>query len=108
MSVWKSIKAWAVETMNESSIENIRALEQAKQEELREAKLKSEQPKKTDMEHILDAMKASMHEEGRWKTYEDKFETGYKERITGEMKWVEGQEQEQGMSLSLIQVVGVS
>lgn len=89
MSVWKSIKAWTKETMAESNIENIRAIEQAKQEELRKAKLEAEQPPKTDMERILDAMKASMHEEGRWKTYEDKFEIGYKERITGEMKWVE-------------------
>jgi hypothetical protein len=89
MSVWKSIKAWAKETTNESNIDNIRAIEQAKQESVRKAKVEAEQHPKTDMERILDAMKASMYEEGRWKTYEDKFETGYKERITGEIKWVE-------------------
>ena len=89
MSVWKSIKAWAVETMNESSIENIRALEQAKQEELRKARREAEQPKKTDMERILDAMKASMHEEGRWVLYRDKREVCFEEQVyKGEM-WIE-------------------
>lgn len=85
MSVWNNIKALMFPDTGEEGV--ITKFEKSLAE-VKEMRKELEQPPKTDMERILDAMKASMHEEGRWKTYEDKFVIGYKNYVTKEVKWL--------------------